>query len=371
MLQKRLNELEIVHSCDLLFLNFENKILKLEIFLDRLIDAIVDNELTRDLIDIITLEKLTMEDRFYDTLYRVSPMDLYSLSNLYMHSYSDTRLTFIVTYPVINRVHTMKLINVLETSAKSLLYNSKPKQHFQFLLPHDAPIENFNLNDVRNANACLKTDRITACQSDAILPRQSMICLKSLVFGKESDFCSNEAESTGGLVLSYGKHGVLAQANGKGKIFRKNSDEVLKNFENRSCVYIPKSQNLLIEIDQVETNLFPDPLVWNGKATLGMIDAGVHIRSMPNFSVPEFKNPVIYKNATVRQSGHSLNYVLTHLTKPWTIVMIIVVFICLTAMCVIILCCFLRFCKGSEVNVKMSGNSYRQGGIDGGQMFDV
>ena len=46
--------------------------------------------------------------------------------------------------------------------------------------------------------------------------------------------------------------------------------------------------------------------------------------------------------------------------------MIIVVFLSLTAMCVIALCCFMKFCKGSDVNVKMNGNSFAQGGIDGG-----
>ena len=32
----------------------------------------------------------------------------------------------------------------------------------------------------------------------------------------------------------------------------------------------------------------------------------------------------------------------------------------------IALCCFMKFCKGSDVNVKMNGNSFAQGGIDGG-----
>ena len=79
-----INGLEVVHSCELENLNFEDKILRLEIFLDRLIDAILGTKLTRDLIDVVTLSTLTMDYRFHNTLYRVSPLDLYSLSNVYM-----------------------------------------------------------------------------------------------------------------------------------------------------------------------------------------------------------------------------------------------------------------------------------------------
>ena len=232
-----INGLEVIHSCELENLNFEDKILRLEIFLDRLIDAILGTKLTRDLIDVVTLSKLTMDYRFHNTLYRVSPLDLYSLSNVYMHSYSETQLTFVVTYPVIGRYHTQKLINLLETSGNMIFYKVKPDLHFQFLMPHDVPIEKMNLSEIGDPNACLKTERFTACQSDAIL---------------------------------------------------------------------------------------------------------------------------------LRQSERSWNYVLFHLTKPWTLVMIIVVFLSLTAMCVIALCCFMKFCKGSDVNVKMNGNSFAQGGIDGG-----
>ena len=361
-----INGLEVIHSCELENLNFEDKILRLEIFLDRLIDAILGTKLTRDLIDVVTLSKLTMDYRFHNTLYRVSPLDLYSLSNVYMHSYSETQLTFVVTYPVIGRYHTQKLINLLETSGNMIFYKVKPDLHFQFLMPHDVPIEKMNLSEIGDPNACLKTERFTACQSDAILPRQSLGCLKLLAFGIKSSSCSHGTRETGDLVLSYGQHGVLAQTDGEGKIYEANSDEVLRVFDGRSCIYLPRSQNLVIEINKVKTNLFPEPLVWNGEAALDMIDAGVHIRSMPNLSVPEYKNPVTYKNDTIRQSERSWNYVLFHLTKPWTLVMIIVVFLSLTAMCVIALCCFMKFCKGSDVNVKMNGNSFAQGGIDGG-----
>ena len=361
LLVDHVNSIEKIHSCDLLFLNFENRVLKLEMYLERVLDAIVNNKLTREVINFETLERLTLHDRFYDSLYRVSPMHLYKLAKIHLHSFSADKVTFILSYPVINRKFLSKTVNVLGTAESFLVNPGTEKKNFRFLVPKEMNIDAIDLSAIKSADGCLDTEGILACQNDALLSKYSLNCIELLIHGNTSKYCFRpEGEE---LSLSYGQHGVLISSSSLGVVYDFKTNEILEDLEGNSCTYLRKNQDLMLKTEGVEFELFQPPLVWGSKFVMQSNDNEAAFKKHENLSLPEDKNPVTYNDRTGVASQKFMLFALTRLSDPWTAASVIMICVSIPVTCIAFFCCISKFCRSGNVNVNV--------GVDGGMLMGV
>ena len=368
MIVDHINGIEKVHTCDLLFMDFENKILRLEMYLDRILDGIIENKLTNEMIDFNTLELMTLDERFYQTIYRVAPMHLYKLSKIYLHSYTSNRITFVLSFPIINRRFAFKTVNVLETSESLLHGPGNSRRNFRFLIPKDAELNvtDLKVSTFRNADACLDIDGIVACQRDAILSEYSLDCLKKLLEGNVSRTCFGR-EKQGNVLLAYGKHGVLVHTRSKGEVINSETYDFVENLEKNSCSYIPKAENLVLRTKGLKLDLFREQLVWGSKWSMDAEDEKAFVNRIRNLSLPESSNPIVYNDTSYVLSKKYILVALSKLSNPWTAATVIAIALSIPVTCVMLFCCVSKLCKftGSNVNVNVGAR-----GIDGGMLVN-
>ena len=314
ILLNHFNELAKIHSCDVIALGLQNELSAMKTKFTQLNTALLKNELTEDVIDLLSLEQLTMAKQFRNTIYRVSPIHLYSLAKLALHSVSDKDVTFIISYPVISRKPMFKRITLLETSKKLLLPRNRMSKNFKFLMPSDMHLNEtaHSLNKICNGDTCFKIRHLIACNPNLKPPSSSINCLKNALLEKRNNFCSSETPFKS-LSLDYGKYGVLMETRGDGTVFNSITDEILLDIEDHKCTYLENGQNLAIEQGKSVQEIFPLPLQFQAQNSLVSDSLKYLSQQIQNFSLPELKNPKTYRNITLDHVPSFLH----HLKDPF------------------------------------------------------
>ena len=360
------NKIEYIHSCDLLYVDFENKMLRLELTLKRILNSITHGTLTDDLIDYQTLEQMTSDSRFHSTIYRVSAMEMYKLSKLYLHSVTADKITFILSFPVVSRSFSYKSVNVLSTNA-NFLHGTGRMPRYRFLIPKTMDLMSMNVSMIRDATNCLEIGGVMACQNDATLPNYAYNCVRDLLNGNVSNSCFGTTRQ-GAIILTYGKHGVLSQTRYMGTIYDSRTYEILWKLNRESCTYVPKDKNLVLESRGIGFELFQKRAVWDvdWKMKLEPRPEIDYIPRHGNLSLPEINNPYVFNDTTSLVSKRFLLTFMSKLSNPWVAVTIITLSLSILIACILITCCLPRFCKSSGINVNQNFGGH---GIDGGNMM--
>ena len=354
------NKIEYIHSCDLLYVDFENKMLRLELTLKRILDSITHGKLTDDLIDFHTLERMTLDSRFHSTIYRVSTVQLYKLSKLYLHSITADKVTFILSFPIVSRTYSYRSITVLDTNA-NFLRGTSEKEKYRFLIPKTTDLLSVNMSTIRDATNCLNIDNFMACQNDATLPNYAYHCVQDLLIGNVSDNCFGTTKH-GDIQLTYGKHGVLAHTRYMGTIYDVRTYEILWKLDRKSCTYVPKDKNLVLESRGVGFELFQEQMVWDVDWKMKLEPENDRIPRPGNLSLPEGNNPYVFNDTSHATSKRFLLTFMSKIENPWVAVTIIILSLSILITCILIICCIPRFCKSNGINVNQH---FGGSGIDG------
>ena len=359
LIVEQVNRLEETHSCDVLTMKLDEQITKMEIYFDRLVEAAMINRLSHYVLDLDTLTHMTRAKGFDDTVYRVAPIHLYSLSQMSIHTVTDKSVTFVITYPIISNDPAFQEVALIETSHNMLVSRNDLSKNFRFLIPTNVQLQNAKnaIQDIRSSDACIRKHNLVACQKNVIPPPNTLKCLDSVLNGRETGSCFAKGDPTR-FFVSYGKIGALIQSRETGQIMNLDNGKVLHNLNGNKCTYVPKRQNLGIKMGSEVLNLYPKSQEIDIK-TARARPIRISSKTPKNFSLPHIPNPKVFKNVTSFRNGFSP---LSYLKDPLVATCIIVSFIGITIMCVIGYLCFSKCCvrNGSNVNVF--------NGVDGGML---
>ena len=181
LLLQHFNSLINMHSCDVLSIGIRSEILQMESLFQALCRALLENKLTEDVISLNALEHMTMSRNFDNTLYRVSPIHLYSLSKLSLHSYSPNDITFVVSFPVISQTPIFRQVALLEASGQMLVPRGSMYDNFRFLMPLNVTFDNLtkHMDSFRSMDTCIKSSYMVACHVNSDLHQETKACLKA------------------------------------------------------------------------------------------------------------------------------------------------------------------------------------------------
>ena len=92
------NDINNLHACDMLKLEFESKLIKFESHLNDSLSAIYKGNLDHSLVDVDALHLITMQSYFIDTIYRINPSLLYRFAKVEIADLSKNKLTITVDF---------------------------------------------------------------------------------------------------------------------------------------------------------------------------------------------------------------------------------------------------------------------------------
>ena len=359
LITNQLNKLSFVHSCDVLYLNFDLEMIKLESTLNRIVQALLSGRLTTDIIDLDTVSKLTFRPYFYDSIYNISPNHLYSLSKLSLHSHEGNKLTFMVAYPYISRNQEWKRVNVLETSHKLLINRNDISRHVHFLLPSNVSIDNFTMSQVRNGENCFKNSNLLVCEPNSVLTAHSMSCLKSIILNESSKNCFTESTKSD-FSFDYGSNGILIETKKGGKLLNLTTGRTIKDFFGHGCIYVEKKRDLGFSSNGFKMELFPESMLLKSKLFFRKNILKFHSKVVKNFTLPTVNNPISFRNISFMEPESFLNV----LSQPLIATCLIVITIGCMTFCIIGYLCISKCCKQTQSNVNLN---FRHG-IDGSSL---
>ena len=352
------NNLQRIHACDFLTVQMETDIARINDKLYRLKRSVLKNELSSDVLDIKTLERITTMSSFRDTVYILAPLELYRKAKLSIYSVNDEGVTFVVSYPEIGRTPVFKVASVLETS-KHLLVPRNSDVNFRFLLPFNASLDKLNITETppRSVESCIHVSSYMACHPFSVFPTRTQDCIESLFSKSDSSCFGRKIESS--LGLSYGKSGVLVETKEHSDILDAKTGQIMRRLSGHLCTYAKDYKNLAIRIGKVVTPIFRNHLVINGKTDLSTRKIEFHSKTIQNVSLPEFKNPHTFRNLTQSHKRSIFHY----LENPWVSGTIIAMFICSAIIFSLVMICVSRSCERGGTNVGV-----QLGGLDAGRI---
>lgn len=365
LLVDHFNELSQIHSCDVMSLEMEAEISRINDKLDGISRALIRNEVTEDVISLSAVEELTATAPFRDTIYLVAPMELYSLGKLSLHSTDADGITLLVSFPEISRKPAFKVVTILEASDKFLLPRFQTGFHFKFLMPRNVILKDLemHIDEIRSADSCIEINRVVACHPFSTMTRQQSMCINDLLNGtRETCFGGRSGKN---LTLVYGNKGVLVETKVESEMVDLHSGDVIERLNGHSCLYAKNYQNLAVRQKSAVIPIFHNPptvKTSNGIEFKNLIFKSVRAK---NFSLPKIQNPVKFKNVTFpsRQSFFE------DLKNPWVSSGIMIAFICSTIMCVIFSCLIAKCCRNRDSNVNVFNVGTQRGGRDAADML--
>ena len=360
LITDHINQLAQMHSCEVLYLNFEMELFKLQVTLDKIVQALLTGRLTTDIISLDALTELTFKPYFYNSIYNFSPTHLYSLSKLSLHSLSGTKLTFMLSFPFVSRNQNFKRINILETSQKLLINRHDFSNHVHFLLPYNVSLNNFSISQIRSGENCFYSGDLLICEPNSILPAHSSHCIKSLILNEKTENCFGNGIQTD-LSFSYGTNGVLIDTKKGGRLLDISTRRVIKSFVGHRCIYVKKKRNVAFVVEGNKKELFPDTVAFNSRALVKSNALIFRSKRIKNITLPTLHNPFSFKNVTfLKKSGSVLDI----LKEPLVATCLIIFVIGAMTFCIICYLCVSRCCKQSDSNVNLNF----RGGIDAGAL---
>ena len=257
-----INGIKTIYSCEYLNLFFDSIFSKLENRLKYVLDAIFARKLTHDIIDRYSLDELTSQSYFSDTIYLVNPSQLYDLGRLDPISYRDHSLTFMLSFPIIKRRYDFKSIKILESPQSLLLTKSGYELYHSFLIPANASLKNLSsvIDEIRSSRNCIKTNTFTACDGNSMIAHEEKLCILSLVNGIDQHcfrrnvhvFDFNVAYDNDHALIYLKENSRIENAQGK-------VSHVVRN-DSEKCVYLNKQKGLLVRSNYREEKLFIDDM---------------------------------------------------------------------------------------------------------------
>ena len=265
-----LNQLAYIHSCELLALNLETVVSQIESQLGYLLTAVQSGVLTRELVDRDTLERISMNNEFSNTIYRISPSLLYDLSKINLVAFKDNKLTFLVSFPIISREYTLDYFDII---------GSKTSDIHSFLLPIHMSYADATYKDFLSTNACLKHSKFIACPE--VPNEQVNLCLLN-----DTCFYGTRNKEPFTYHYSHKKQSVLIELHNGGEVFDiYKSKTVYKALDNEKiCAYFGRRQGLILKSDTKFIPLFPT--IANYHVQQKVVLPNLHLVKFTNFTLP-------------------------------------------------------------------------------------
>ena len=351
ILLRYFNTLHFVHSCDVAQMGIHAEIMQIESRFQSLYRALLSNRLTEEVIALEAVEKLTMARNFDDTVYRVSPIHLYSLSRLSVQSFSPQDITFVVSYPVISLKPTFKQVALLEASGQMIVPRGSMHDNFRFLIPMNLTLDDLpkNTDMIRSVDTCITSSHLVACHAHSVLPHDSQLCLESILTNSSHSCLSPPNEKD--VSLAYGRRGVLIETQKAAEIFLSSTNEVLLEVEGHQCVYSQRRPDLSLRQGGSVLKIYKQPFASHLISSL-FVNVTFDHKAIKNFSLPAIKNPGTFQNITFDSNDQWWR----HFEHPWK-ALCFVFAVSGAIVILVIVCKCVLFCHGRK---------FVSPGIDGG-----
>ena len=280
------NMLQSVHSCDIINTVFETQMVALDAHLVDIMSSIFDKKLRHTLINRNLLEQITMNEFFDNTIYRIAPSLLYELARIDLLSFENGKVNFLVTFPVITRSYEYQRITLLEAPEKLVMTLPSYYGQKSFLIPYDMNVSNLteNLEEIRSARNCIKTEQFFACPSNDIEDS----CLPSILMNNGSDCLENNVEKNAfAFQYNHRQKGALVNLHFGAKVIDTVTHQTLYNVSNENeifCAFIPQQKNLVIVSNSKSVRLFPNVKIFS--SVDNYVFKTIAIAPMKNLSLP-------------------------------------------------------------------------------------
>ena len=258
LIVEHLNDINNLHACDMLKLEFESQLIKFESHLNDILSAIYKGNLDHSLVDVDALHVITLQSYFVDTIYRMNPSLLYRFAKVEIADFSKNKLTVMVNFPRILRHFEFDYVNIIDANVANTVNH---ESLHSFLVPHAMDLTDIvnRLPDIRSADYCLQHNKFKACPDVAL---QSG-CVQTILKGENnSDFdsCLGAEKKIGPYSLKYFDSGALIALRHGGRIKNVQTDRIIfeTNGTNEElCIFLPKSKGIVLEWDNEQKYLFP------------------------------------------------------------------------------------------------------------------
>ena len=291
LIVEHMNDINSMHACDMLKLQFESKLIKFESHLNGILSAIYEGKLDHSLVDVDALHLITMQSYFVDTIYRLNPSLLYRFAKVEIADLSKNKLTIMVNFPKILRRFEFDYVSIIDANVANSVNHDLS---YSFLVPHDlnlTDIEN-HLSDVRSVEYCLKHNRFIACPDVALQPG----CVQTILEGKnESNFdaCLGAEQKNGPYSLKYFGSGALIALRHGSRI--RNVETNLIHLETNQtddelCVFLPRSKGFVLEWGDEQKNLFPSSRIpsYNIVPNFKLLKSDHTVKPVKNLTLPVY-----------------------------------------------------------------------------------
>ena len=259
-----LNELAVLHSCDMIEISLESKLASLNLYLENVLESIFSGKFTKFLVDIASLHEMTMQEYFDDSIYRISPALLYRYAKTEIVSFENGKIVLMVNYPKITLEYMYDLVNLVQ--APKQIKSSHLEQFLSFLIPRGMNLSDIanNLDDIHSTDHCIVHEEFIACPDTSY----ESDCVKSILANNatvRNNTCLNVSPKSAQISLTYFKKGLLLKLH-HGAYVRAvgNRTAILKPKVGQSvCAFVPRGKGYELVSAQGVTKLFPASRIYN------------------------------------------------------------------------------------------------------------
>ena len=203
-----MNSLSAMHACDVLHLNFDTQLVRMEQHLDDILSAIYSGKFDHSLVNLGELHLMTGQSFFSDTIFRISPSLLYRYSRSEIVSLTNNKLTIMVNFPRISREFEFDYVNLIQ--APKRIESDQMERFLSFLIPHGLNLSliDEHIDEMRSTQYCLSHEQFKACPNTALNSR----CLKSIIINDRTvlnDSCLQSKIPIDQYSLQYFDSGAL------------------------------------------------------------------------------------------------------------------------------------------------------------------
>ena len=259
LLIDHINEIKTVHSCNIIDTDFEALLHRLEVDLSNILEALHSSKFSYKIIDFKTLEILTSQNLFDGTIFQIAPSLLYEHASMSLVSYSNYKITFLVSFPRIGDEYGFTEYNVIEAPRKIGSLQDHTVNSFVVPITIETDDLENKISEVRSTKFCKRYSSYTFCPDTS----PSTNCIASILKNANvSNDCPLLASPSPPPIFTYSRTGALINLQPKEDVIDLKTGKSIFDYDHdrnaNVCVFVPKRSNLVLLHEYGQVRLFPN-----------------------------------------------------------------------------------------------------------------
>ena len=338
LLASHLNEVTTIYSCQFLGAHFETMVLSLENRLKGIIEGLMSRKLNENIIDRLSLEHITNDNYFRDSIFLLNPTLLYELGKIDLIALKGNKLNVLLSFPNISNSYDYKKVNLIESPSRLVLKRENFETTNSFLYPKDMNLSTLekNMHLIRSSGNCIRTRHFLACDVQGHMNFRNSLCLRGLLEGVNIH-CLSQNVINFDYTLEYSNAGCLINMNSQVHIENFVTHEKMHMNEKgqKKCIYLSYSKNLKIVSPFRYETLFPKLMHFDTVSPKIQLSHSFETMSIiPNVTFPPMNFTNVYKPIDFTEKETSDKVAIIAIAVSCSLILFIM-----------IVCIIRKFCK--------------------------